>query len=513
MTGGIIQLVAIGPENIFLTMDPQITFFKIIYRRHTNFAMEAIPQKFTTKLDFGRKASCTISKSGDLVSNIWLVLTTPYIPKFTIGGEEDTITKFAWIRKLGYGLIKSVEIEIGGQLIDKHYGDWLNIYSELLGLQYKKIDKLIGNIESMYSFTNGKGQQLLYIPLQFWFNRIDGLALPLVSLIYSEVKINVEINNISNCYLINPTHYIELDDTIVNFEKGEYIEQSIGDSVAKGMFNYFDITTKRLYYLKISRENFLSIQLTNPTYDDIYGALHTPANYVYRIYGLTSGYYVMPGINKMQQVHSHSKLPTLSLQNCFLLVNYIYLDIDERKKLASSEHEYLIEKIYITKKTIIQNSNATAYIDLIQPVKYFVWVAQYGYLLDTNNNDLFNYTDDYKYDENNNLVGNNIILQETLLFNNQERLSYRDSLYFSHIQPVTYFNLDNVGINVYSFSLNPTLYQPSGYCNSSQISDIDLRLTLNKNIKFNNEVILRGYGVVYEILRIVNGISGIVFSK
>jgi hypothetical protein len=106
MTGGLMQLVAYGEQDIFLTHDPQITFFKVVYRRHTNFSIEQIPQTFTHKPNFGKRVSCIVSKSGDLLGNMFLLVILPSIPQiFNTDGSIDNLTKFAWIRKIGFGII------------------------------------------------------------------------------------------------------------------------------------------------------------------------------------------------------------------------------------------------------------------------------------------------------------------------------------------------------------------------------------------------------------------------
>ena len=220
MTGATIQLVAKGVQDIFITKDPQITYFKIVYRRHTNFSLEAIPQYFTHQPDFGKKYSCTISQNGDLVGKTHLVVTLPKIKQYLMeDGNIDPLVKFAWVKKLGYVLIKSIEIEIGGQLIDRQYGEWLNIISELFIRKADNgIDKMIGNIEKLTSYSSTKDNYTLYIPLQFWFCRNPSLSLPILCLHHSDVKINIELNDFENCYILTPTHYIEVEDELVGDE-------------------------------------------------------------------------------------------------------------------------------------------------------------------------------------------------------------------------------------------------------------------------------------------------------
>lgn len=171
MTGGLMQLVAIGQEDLFLTYKPQITFFKIVYRRHTNFSIEQIPQYFTGEIDFGQKISCTVSRDGDLVGKMYLVITLPNVKKFS-----NSTTLFAWARRIGFVIIKSVEVLINGRQIDKHYGEWLNLWAELTGAfssSHKDgFNKMIGDIPELTEFTNGKNEYTLYIPLYFWFCKI-----------------------------------------------------------------------------------------------------------------------------------------------------------------------------------------------------------------------------------------------------------------------------------------------------------------------------------------------------
>ena len=153
------QLVAYGAQDVYLTGDPQITYFKVVYRRHTNFSMECIEQTFNGTVSAGSTASATISRNGDLIGAMHVEYTQ----------ENANGDSYA-------ALIEEVTVEIGGQKIDKHYGKWLDIWADLTdGTAKKKADL-------MYQ---GKA----FVPLQFWFNRNAGLALPLIALQYHEVKV------------------------------------------------------------------------------------------------------------------------------------------------------------------------------------------------------------------------------------------------------------------------------------------------------------------------------------
>ena len=182
MGGGLMQLVAYGAQDVYLTGNPQITFFKVVYRRHTNFACESIEQTFNGSVSFGSKVTATISRNGDLITNCWVELNVPEITAGTGAG---------YVNSVGHALLKEVELEIGGQRIDKHYADWLEIWSELT-LPAEKRDgyKLMTGKKDMGEDGNLGGKY--FVPLVFFFNRNPGLALPLIALQYHEVKINIQ---------------------------------------------------------------------------------------------------------------------------------------------------------------------------------------------------------------------------------------------------------------------------------------------------------------------------------
>ena len=177
MGGGLMQLVAQGAQDAYLTGKPEITFFKIVYRRHTAFAVESISQTLNGTVDFGQSATATISRNGDLVNNLMLEITT--------SGFGSAFNE----HRLGFQLIKECEIEIGGQRIDRQYGQWMNIWTELTQSSQKK--ELLSRMCDRDSSGNDSAAQTFYVPLQFWFCRDNGLALPLIALQYHEVKLKV----------------------------------------------------------------------------------------------------------------------------------------------------------------------------------------------------------------------------------------------------------------------------------------------------------------------------------
>ena len=206
------QLVAYGAQDVYLTGNPQITFWKVTYRRYTNFSMESIEQTFNGQADFGRRVTCTVSRNGDLAYRTYLQVTLPQI--------DTSLAKHArWLDFPGEQLIAQVEVEIGGQRIDRQYGDWMHIWNQLTMTAEQQVGyfKMIGNTTQLTYITdpsfadvdgpcggseapaqvcaprNALPETTLYVPLQFWYCRNPGLALPLIALQYHEVKVSVTL--------------------------------------------------------------------------------------------------------------------------------------------------------------------------------------------------------------------------------------------------------------------------------------------------------------------------------
>jgi len=198
MGGGLLQLVAYGAQDVYLTGNPQITFFKVVYRRHTNFAIEAIQQTFNGNAGYGNTVTCQISRNGDLINRMYLQVD---VPKRKSGATTEGST---YQNYLGLRLIKSVVIEIGGQQIDKHYSDWLYIWNELslpIGKRYA-YDTMVGADKDILTGVTGDlTTTTLYIPFEFWFCRNVGLALPLIALQYHEVKVKIDFETKANCVI------------------------------------------------------------------------------------------------------------------------------------------------------------------------------------------------------------------------------------------------------------------------------------------------------------------------
>ena len=547
MGGGLMQLVAYGAQDVYLTGNPQITFWKVTYRRHTNFAMESIEQTFNGQADFGRRVTCTISRNGDLAYRTYLQVTLPEINQSMSNITTATIADGVYARWLdfpGEQMISQVEVEIGGQRIDRQYGDWMHIWNQLTltSEQQRGYFKMVGNttqltficdpsfadINSPCSTSAGSNQvcqprkalpeTTLYVPLQFWYCRNPGLALPLIALQYHEVKINLDIRPIDECLWA--------------------VSSLSGDGGSS-----------------------------------------------------TSGIKV-------------TKAYQQSLVAASLYVDYVFLDTDERRRMAQNPHEYLIEQLQFTGDESVGSSSNKIKLNFNHPCKELIWVVQPDTNVDycgslTLGNNLFNtlgaqpfnYTDSidalpnaihsfggaiatagttgsfinasglfqdpqswdalyttgasttaigqpWNFDQtipNNqapstanpeSLVsdagvfvltetsldmhcwGQNPVVTAKLQLNGQDRFSEREGTYFDQVQPYQHHTrAPDTGINVYSFALRPEEHQPSGSCNFSRIDNATLQLVLsNATVAGTNTAKVRVYAVNYNVLRVMSGI-------
>ena len=517
MGGGLMQLVAYGAQDVYLTGNPQITFWKVTYRRHTNFAMESIEQTFNGQADFGRRVTCTVSRNGDLAYRTYLQVTLPEIGQSLAGDSGGVYAR--WLDFPGHQLIENVEVEIGGQRIEKQYGDWMHIWNQLTmnADQQSGYFKMVGNTTQLTFVTdpnyadvdgpcdsdaprqvcaprNALPETTLYIPLQFWFSTNPGLALPLIALQYHEVKINLDLRAIDEC--------------------------------------------------------LWAVSSLDATSGDV----------------------------KVSAAYSQS------LVSASLYVDYIYLDTDERRRMAQNPHEYLIEQLQYTGAESVGSSANKVRLNFNHPCKELVWVVQPDCHVDycaslvggetlykTLGAQPFNYTDavdalpnsikafgsSLAVDGANAFISNQLfetedadvgessgapasslvsdagtfVLTETSLdmhcwgenpvvtaklqLNGQDRFSEREGTYFDQVQPWQHHSRSpDTGINVYSFALRPEEHQPSGTCNMSRIDNATLQLVLsNATVEGTNTAKVRVYARNYNVLRIMSGMGGLAYSN
>jgi hypothetical protein len=528
MAGALMQIVAYGSQDLFLTGTPEITYWKVSYRRHTNFAMESIEQTFQGQADFGRRVSAVLSRNGDLAYRTYLQVTLPEINK-EMGANGVLYAR--WLDYIGEQMVAQVEVEIGGQRIDRQYGDWMHIWNQLTmsSEQQKGYWKMIGHTTQLTYITDptfadvagpcaGSGgpaqvcaprnalpETTLYVPLQFWFTKNPGLALPLIALQYHEVKINLDIRPIGEC----------------------------------------------LWAVK-------------------------------SLDGTPSG------------TQSASTAYSQSLVAASLYIDYIFLDTDERRKMAQNPHEYLIEQLQFTGDESVGSSSNKIKLNFNHPCKELIWVVQPDANVDycaslesgttlykTLGAQPFNYTDaidalpnavhafgsetatsgadafvtnetletpfaaDVTVGANGTWAnlgvtsdsgsalsdagtfvlaetaldmhcwGENPVVTAKLQLNGQDRFSEREGSYFDVVQPFQHHTrAPDTGINVYSFALRPEEHQPSGSCNFSRIDNAVLQLVLSSGTVANTSTAkVRVYALSYNVLRVMSGMAGIAYSN
>jgi len=403
MGGGLLQLVSIGVQDIYLLGNPQITFFKSVYKKYTNFALESIQQVFDGNADFGQLCKVIIDRKGDLIKDIMFDILLPILP-----------SGYYWTNGIGNVLMKQVDLEIGGQLIDRHYSEWLDIWSQLTTSEGKisSYNSMVGNYNSGSSLTiNAENQLRLQVPMFFWFNKDYGMALPLIALQYHEVSLKIYFRSLNECI----------------------------------------------------RNDTVSTPLTN-----------------------------------------------ISFLECRCWVDYILLDNEERRTFASSPHEYLIEQVQFSDDTnIVSTANSCGKkLSFNHPVKELFWINvpnQYETANILTGNQQLNYSLPNSLETFSNAV---------LQLNGVDRFAMRPAVYFRLVQDYQYHTRYTAkNIYSYSFALYPEKQQPSGSCNMSKFTSINLYLDYSTINRTGYNLILKVYAVNYNILRIMSGMGGLSFSN
>ena len=460
MGGGLLQLVAYGAQDAYLSGNPQITFWKGLFKRHTNFAMEPFRVNLTGQAAWGAKHSAIIGRHADLLYSTYLEVV---MPVGTFNNDQG---------RLGYNLLKYVELDIGGQLIDRLYGEWLYLWDALSSdlTTSKKLWNMVGAGPSTSSITqtysdnvfvaatsggavttaafgskattvafadtsaciSGSGNSghpalpnVLYIPLNFFYTRNPGAALPLIALQYHEVKINIEWND----------------------------AQSIAGNFVTG--------TKTL---------------KQPVQAAVY-------------------------------------------------IDYIYLDTEERRRMAQNSHEYLIEQTQFNEDKGISSYNNRIDLTFNHPVKELIWIVQPTSYTNCSISKGFGNTrlQPFTYDQD-------AVYEQHLQINGQDRMDKRYGDYFNSVQTfqhhtgfgatvqtATSLPVHQPGVYCYSFALRPEEHQPSGTCNFSRIDTATIVMNMSGNITINPDLDatwdVRVYAVNYNILRIMSGMGGLAYSN
>lgn len=546
MPAGEIILVAYGEENLVLSENPQISFFKIMYRRYTNFSIETVQVNFLNEASFGKKYTVEIGKIGDLLHKMWLVIELPEIPKvYDFNNNIDNKIKFKWTRKLAYAIIDHIEIEIGNQIVSKQWGEWMAILEELNWNNFNgSLDEYIGNTPDLITYQNlnrNFNSKTLYVPLWFWFCNNAGSSLPLLCLEYMTVRFNIQLNNFQSCGIFSPSNYVFIESYYGNGILGEPLIQVSNQGIAWAEFDSIDvgeydkaslkIKNYILYYRKISDNQFLS---TSNKISEIENLLNfsdkTPIKFI--IYGLYSGSIYIPVTSNpldpksvfIQKTYNFNIPSNLVFKNIYLLCNYIYIDKEERKKFYLKKHQYTIEQISFSNPLYYYNLNNRIFLESINPCKYIIFMAQVKYFINFNVCDNFNYNL-YFFEPQRSKIkeifkfiysSNQPVIKNTYFsLNSNNAEPNRDMNFFSFVLPFLNYpmgkNSSGFGLNI--FELYSTSLQPSGSINLSYFNSFEINTSIYPIDINYNEYVFKSYITTYNFLKIANGVAATIFNS
>jgi len=480
-SAGLLDLVAHGVQDVYLIGNPQMTFFKAVYKRHTNFVMESVQGTFDGTQNWGNRIVCRVPRTGDLLHTVIVEFD---LPELTATGSDSQYS-IKYIPNIGQALIEYFELKIGGQTIDKQYGEWMYIWNELTLSDEKK--------RAFYEMTKSEAQNgpfTCYVPLQLWFCRNIGNALPLVALQYHDVDIEIVLRPLNQLYYFGQARYYDL--TKVPYTGIPPAPGFIYDRGTSGQAFSPNINGKLLNY---NNGTFAA----NITYLSSPTQIALDTDIVASIGDTATRVYVSPG---------YSLVGSPTINEIRIYLDYIYLDTYERKYFAQAKHRYLIEQIQATGQVGISpvETSTKVSLDFNLPVKELFWTVQTQENLQ--NNELLNFlsTPDPVYER-----ATDIITSMTITYNGSQRFSPRRGEYFRLIQPFQRHTNPGVFdkyIYVYSFAIHPEELQPSGASNYSKIDTVDFQLQLNQT---HPASVIRIYALNYNVLRIMNGMGGIAF--
>jgi len=415
MGGGLLQLVAYGAQDAYLSGNPQITFWKGLFKRHTNFAMEPFRVNLTGQPSWGTKHSAILGRHADLIASSYIEVEL----------ENDEANNL--LEGSGLNFVNYVELDIGGQVIDRQYGEFMALWGYLTFPTDKRY--LWINLQTADGNSNPCGiggrpsrGNVIYIPLQFFFCRNPGMALPLIALQYHEVKINILWNE------------------------------------AKLIF-----------------DRYLSTETPPP--------------------GKRVG---------------DPKNASVGPKQANLLVDYVYLDVEERRRMAQESHEYLIEQTQFNEDKGLTSGQNRVDLTFNHPVKELIWVTQKSARRDCRLA--------AQADQITPMTRDSIIYDCSIQLNGQDRVPSLPGVYFIGVQPYQHHSgRFSEGVYMYSFAIKPEEHQPSGTCNFSRIDTATIVFSVDGAFPISNQddqnYDIRVYAINYNILRIMSGMGGLAYSN
>lgn len=568
MGGGLMQLVAYGAQDVYLTGNPQITFFKVVYRRHTNFSMECIEQPLDSAR-FGGRHTVQVLRNGDLAGRMYLKTVLPELP-----------SGVGWCRRPGHAILNYIECTVGGSQVDKHWGQWYDLWYELTHTvnQERGYDKMVGDVPELTAVLNGTQAYTVYVPLQFWFNRNTGLALPLIALQYHEVRFNIEFNSLADCVVTRGykslssvkdlsatsilVDYIYLDqeerrrmaqvghEYLIEQVQHNGLESVSGDrqkfkldfnhpckeliwAVRLGSFSsmnnkfltYYngnsDLTlayaARNLAYgmvgtINVDIPTFFATELKVENWkevSDVSGA-DTVVPDTVGILNITDKNttftFIVTNQSTTPYKGNHLWVNGNALPNLSTKIQSVTVNITVYDgKLARETDNFHVKDIAFTDVTVDSHNLTLA--DVSKPLPSSGDTRSYGGSHDMTIAQPFNYGLD--------LAGNgNPVVSAKLQLNGHDRFDEQNGDYFNYVQPYQHHTRTPAdGVNVYSFGLHPEQHQPSGTANLSRIDTTQLHLTFNNAVLNNSGTLLWIFAFSYNVFRIMSGMGGLAYAN
>jgi len=526
------QLVAYGAQDVYLTGNPQITFFKVVYRRHTNFSVEPIQQVFNGAANFGRTVTCNLNRNGDLITNMYAVVQ--------LAAHENGTVEWGYVRRLGYALIEETKIEIGGSKIDEQYGDWLNIWYELSHKagQVRGHAAMIGDDDAHKMLSKAaRPASTLYVPLAFWFNRHNGLALPLIALQYHDVRVSIKYRVASDCVNYKgpsanvmvdmADSYLLIDYVFLDSEERkrfaqashEYLIEQLQFTGAESLTNNtnnkyrlnFNHPSKYLVWAAhLEAHDNASQWVAYADDGDWEAARDTFAKLVWLASrtGLTASGFPSGANGEVVQPGEDTGALNQNFKDLVAKVDaqLVFADaglVDLSGNRAGYAPASLGNVVVLSNKLTVQDMTLT--LDKLD-------CGSVGKALLLANS--VTVVDHFNYGRWVDCTSNPVSTAK-LQLNGHDRFQQRDGNYFNYVQPYQHFTHTPAdGINVYSFALKAQDHQPTGSCNFSRIDNATLNVGLSNNtVTGSGDDNLNIYTVNYNVLRVMSGMAGTAYSN
>lgn len=528
MGGGLMQLVAYGAQDFYLTGNPQITFFKVVYRRHTNFATESIEQTFTGNPNWGGRLVCNLQRSGDLVTKMYF---RTVLPSLSGNGLNDPRARWAWSPRVGHTLLSDVYMEIGGTQIDKHYNDWLNVWYELARnfAQDRGYDVMIGNTSSLTSLaadhvSPNRNGNVLWVPLQFACCRNDGLALPVIALQYHDIKLTFDLQALEQLVIFNNhTSLNELKSKLTLNDASLFVDYVYLDNEERKRF------AQASHEYLFEQLQFTGVETTNSGSNKYRLNLNHPCKEL--VWVTKDARY--NSSNSFLAYNSDSNALLVEATKRFVLrcAQYDGSGNDGSLVLDGSGSGVVqaSDSLSQANATIFNEVRGAALttdpdVDNITVLGRLLTIEEASRTISAWGFPDMSYTNSDGHKDNDvvlNLYNNyglnidgsvNPTITALLQLNGHDRFTAREGAYFNYVQPwQCHTNTPADGVNVYSFALNPEEHQPSGTCNMSRIDNASLNLTFDSSLSAGSNFYI--FATNYNVLRIMSGMGGLAYSN